>query len=47
MATDDLEGEEIYESLLGYREERTIILTAQDVALMNTLQRRAGRQRNQ
>jgi hypothetical protein len=47
MAADDMEGEEIYESLLGYREETIIILTTQDVALMNTLQRRADRQRNQ
>jgi hypothetical protein len=37
MAADDMEGEEIYESLLAYRGERVVILTAQDVALMNTL----------
>jgi trehalose synthase len=42
VATDDPEGEEVYRSLLGYREERIIILTAQDGALVNALQRRAA-----
>jgi trehalose synthase len=42
VATDDPEGEEVYKSLLGYREERIIILTIQDGALVNALQRRAA-----
>jgi len=41
VATDDPEGEEVYRSLLGSREERIIILTVQDGALVNALQRRA------
>jgi trehalose synthase len=41
VATDDPEGEEVYKSLLGSREERIIILTVQDGALVNALQRRA------
>jgi len=41
VATDDPEGEEVYQSLLGSREERIIILTVQDGALVNALQRRA------
>ena len=42
VATDDPEGEEVYRSLLGYRSERIIILTVQDGALVNALQRRAA-----
>ena len=42
VATDDPEGEEVYKSLLGYREERIIILTIQDGALVNALQRQAA-----
>ncbi len=42
VATDDPEGEEVYNSLLGYREERIIILTVQDGALVNALQRKAA-----
>jgi trehalose synthase len=42
VATDDPEGEEVYKSLLGYREERIIILTVQDGALVNALQRWAS-----
>jgi trehalose synthase len=42
VATDDPEGEEVYRSLLGYREERIIILTVQDGALVNALQRQAA-----
>jgi trehalose synthase len=42
VATDDPEGEEVYNSLLGYRDERIIILTVQDGALVNALQRRAS-----
>jgi trehalose synthase len=41
VATDDPEGEEVYKSLLDRREERIIILTVQDGALVNALQRRA------
>lgn len=41
VATDDPEGMEVYESLLDCREERIIILSHQDTALVNALQRRA------
>jgi len=42
IATDDPEGEEVYHSLLDQREERIIILSAEDTALVNALQRRAA-----
>jgi trehalose synthase len=42
VATDDPEGVEVYESLLKSREERIIILSHQDTALVNALQRRAA-----
>jgi trehalose synthase len=42
VATDDPEGAEVYESLLDCREERIIILSHQDTALVNCLQRKAG-----
>ncbi|MFH1486925.1 MAG: glycosyltransferase [Chloroflexota bacterium] len=42
VATDDPEGVEVYESLLDSREERIIILSHQDGALVNALQRRAA-----
>lgn len=42
VATDDPEGSEIYDSLLKCREERVIILSRQDTALVNALQRRAA-----
>ncbi len=42
VATDDPEGETVYESLLDQREERIIILSRQDGALVNALQRRAA-----
>jgi trehalose synthase len=42
IATDDPEGAEVYESLLNCREERIIILSHQDTALVNALQRRAS-----
>jgi trehalose synthase len=42
VATDDPEGEEVYRSLLDSREERIIILSRQDGALVNALQRRAS-----
>jgi trehalose synthase len=41
VATDDPEGEEVFRSLSNCREERIIILTVQDGALVNALQRRA------
>jgi trehalose synthase len=41
VATDDPEGSEVYESLLKARDERIIILSHQDTALVNALQRRA------
>jgi trehalose synthase len=42
VATDDPEGAEVYESLLNCREERIIILSHQDSALVNALQRKAA-----
>jgi trehalose synthase len=41
IATDDPEGEQVYRALSDSREERIIILTVQDGALVNALQRRA------
>jgi len=42
VATDDPEGQEIFESLCGCREDRIHILSVQDSALVNALQRRAA-----
>jgi trehalose synthase len=42
VATDDPEGEEVYQSLLDQREDRIIILSHQDTALVNALQRKAA-----
>jgi trehalose synthase len=43
FASDDPEGAEIYESLIGCRDERILILPhGDDTALVNTLQRRAA-----
>jgi trehalose synthase len=42
VATDDPEGQEVFESLLECKEERILILTAEDSALVNALQRRAA-----
>jgi trehalose synthase len=42
VATDDPEGAEVYGSLLDQREERIILLSHQDTALVNALQRRAA-----
>ncbi len=42
VATDDPEGVEVYQSLLDKREERIIILSHQDTALVNALQRSAA-----
>jgi trehalose synthase len=42
VATDDPEGEEIFDNLLQHRDERVMILSCQDSALVNALQRRAA-----
>ena len=42
VATDDPEGPEVYKSLLKSQEERVIILSVQDTALVNALQSRAA-----
>jgi trehalose synthase len=42
VAVDDPEGEQIFESLLEHRDESLLILSFQDSALVNALQRRAG-----
>lgn len=42
VATDDPEGTEVYQSLLDQQEDRLIILSCQDTALVNALQRRAA-----
>lgn len=42
VATDDPEGQEIFEAMLHCQEERIHILSCQDTALVNALQRRAG-----
>ncbi len=42
VATDDPEGEDVYESLLSERDERIIILSREDTSLVNALQRRAA-----
>jgi trehalose synthase len=42
VATDDPEGQQVFESILDCREERIIILSCQDSCLVNALQRRAA-----
>ncbi len=42
VATDDPEGPQVYESILKHKEERIIIISHQDTALVNALQRRAA-----
>ncbi|MBD3271497.1 MAG: glycosyltransferase [Elusimicrobia bacterium] len=42
VATDDPEGEEVYQSLIEQREDRIIIKSKQDTALVNALQRKAA-----
>jgi len=42
VATDDPEGEKVYHSLLDEREGRIIILSKEDTALVNALQRHAA-----
>jgi len=41
IATDDPEGEEVYQSLLDLRDDRIIILSKEDTALVNALQKRS------
>ena len=42
VATDDPEGQEVFESLCSCREDRIRILSVQDSSLVNALQRRAA-----
>ena len=42
VASDDPEGQEVFESILKHKEERIQILTVEDSALVNALQRRAA-----
>lgn len=42
LAADDPEGTEVYQSILDARDERIIILSLPDTALVNALQRRAA-----
>ena len=42
VATDDPEGAEVYRSILAHKNERVIVLSVQDGALVNALQRRAA-----
>ena len=41
VATDDPEGEQVYQSMLKHKEDRIIILSKQDTALVNALQRKS------
>lgn len=42
VATDDPEGKDVYESLLECQEERIFVMSIQDTALVNALQRKAA-----
>jgi len=42
VAADDPEGSKVYDSLIGQREERIIIVSHQDTALVNALQTKAA-----
>jgi trehalose synthase len=42
VAMDDPEGPMVYESLLGLREDRVLVVSSEDTALVNALQRRAA-----
>jgi trehalose synthase len=42
VAMDDPEGQEVFESVLKHKEERIHVLTVEDSALVNALQRRAA-----
>jgi trehalose synthase len=42
VATDDPEGPQVYESLLGLKEDRVLIMSGEDTSFVNALQRRAA-----
>ncbi|NOK22054.1 glycosyltransferase [Corallococcus carmarthensis] len=42
MAADDPEGQRVYEQVMRHRDERLIVLSREDTALVNALQRRAA-----
>ncbi|NRD45521.1 glycosyltransferase [Corallococcus exiguus] len=42
MASDDPEGQKVYEEVMRHKDERLIILSQEDTALVNALQRRAA-----
>ncbi len=42
IATDDPEGEQVYHNLLKHREDRIIINSSEDTAVVNALQRRSA-----
>jgi len=42
VATDDPEGEQVYQSLLEYQEERIRLISQEDTALVNALQQKAA-----
>jgi trehalose synthase len=42
IATDDPEGEQVYQSLLDYEDDRIRIISREDTALVNALQSRAA-----
>ncbi|NRD66455.1 glycosyltransferase [Corallococcus exiguus] len=42
MASDDPEGQQVYEQVMRHKDERLIILSQEDTALVNALQRRAA-----
>jgi trehalose synthase len=42
VATDDPEGTDVFQSLLGYQDDKIIIVSREDTALVNALQRRAA-----
>lgn len=41
IATDDPEGQQVYQSLLNHKSDRILIMSKQDTALVNALQRKA------
>ncbi|CAM4265867.1 glycosyltransferase [Corallococcus exiguus] len=42
MAADDPEGQKVYEEVMRHKDERLIVLSREDTALVNALQRRAA-----
>ncbi|NNB89503.1 glycosyltransferase [Corallococcus exiguus] len=42
MASDDPEGQQVYEQVMRHKDERLIVLSQEDTALVNALQRRAA-----